>query len=310
MVLALVLAPPGAAQVAATKEAGFFKFEGKLSTDDPKDTQRETPCKVHLVKFKEGRVYTIDMVSTQFDSYLRLEDSKGNQLDEDDDSGGGFNARIIFNCNKAGEYKVICTTFAAQMSGKYSLTIKESVQVVKGGTPRQGLVGKPAPDFEAGFAINGTARRLADLKGQVVLLTFWDVQSAPCVATLPRLREWHKAYRSKGLAIVALTFYNFEIGQKLGFDRESGQFKRLAEASKATEQVMLQAFAAHHHLEFSLLAMPRREAVATFDAYVVNGVPQFVLIDRQGIVHSIRVGEDAATAAILEKDLKDVLAEK
>jgi peroxiredoxin len=306
--LALSLTTPSLAQVA--KEPGIMRFEGKLTADDPKDPQRQGPSKIHVVKLKDGKTYTIDMVSKQLDSYLRLEDSKGNQLDEDDDSGGDLNARIVFNCSKAGDYKVICTSFNPQGVGSYTLTIKESVRTVKLSTPHQGLLGKPAPDFEAGFAVNGKARRLADLKGKVVLLNFWEVQSAPSVATLPRLREWHKAYRDKGLAIVGLTFYNFEIGQKLGFDRGSGQFKRLPTADKASEQAMLQAFAAHHHLDYLLLAMPRDDAIATFDAYVVNGLPQFALIDRQGIVRLVRVGEDAQTAAALESEMKKLLAEK
>lgn len=52
---------------------------------------------------KAGKVYTIDMVSKDFDSYLRLFDPKGNQLEEDDDSGGDLNSRIVFNCTQDGE---------------------------------------------------------------------------------------------------------------------------------------------------------------------------------------------------------------
>jgi thiol-disulfide isomerase/thioredoxin len=303
--LALTWTAPGFAQVA--KQPGVMRFEGKLTASDPKDAQRQTPSKIHRVNLKEGKVYTIDMVSTQFDSYLRLLDARGNQLDEDDDGGGNLNARIIFNCSKSGEYQIICTTFAAQMSGNYTLTIKESAQTVRTRTPYQALLGKRAPDFLAGITLNGKATRLSDLQGKVILLNFWEVQSGPAVAMLPKLREWHKKYEADGLAIVGLTFYNFEIGQKLAFDGKSGQLTRLPQANRATEEAMLRAFAAHHHLDYLLMALPREPAVALFDAYAVNGLPQFVIIDRQGIIRAIRVGQDAATAAALESEFKKLL---
>src|ERR1700677_4846728 len=88
-----------------------FEFSGKFTDNDPKDAQRMGPAQTHLIKMKAGNTYTIDMVSTELDSYLRLLDMKGMQLDEDDDSGGNLNSRIIFNCSKDGEYKIVCTTF-------------------------------------------------------------------------------------------------------------------------------------------------------------------------------------------------------
>jgi thiol-disulfide isomerase/thioredoxin len=304
----LVLLPAvSAAQVVGDKNT--VTIQGKLAVDDPKDAKRNQPSKTHLVRMFGGKVYTIDMVSTQFDSYLRLEDAKGMQLDEDDDSGGNLNARIVFNCSKDGEYKVICTTFNGKV-GNYTLTVKESVQTVKPGASHQGLVGKAAPDFHADFAVNGKGGMLSDLKGKVVLLAFWEIQSGPCAATFPRLRGWHKAHHAEGLAIVGLTFYNFEIGQKLTLDRDTGQLTRIARASKETEQALLRDFARHHLLDYLLLVQRRADAVATFDAYVVNGLPQFVLIDRAGIVRMVRVGEDEATAAALESEFKKLLVEE
>jgi peroxiredoxin len=313
VLLTLVLATPGVAQVAAPKPAAGLRVVAKLSGTDPKDTARNTPCKIYPVLMKSGRVYTIDMVSTQFDSYLRLEDKNGSQLDEDDDSGGNLNARIVFNCSKDGEYKVICTCFNEgslnQSAGNFTLTIKESAQAVKLlGTPHQQLLGKAAPDFHSDFAVNGKAVKLSDLKGKVVLLAFWEIQSSPSLAMLPRLRDWHKAHRDQGLALVGVTYYNFEIGQKLRFDKETGQVKRIDTANKESEQALLKAFAAYHHLDYLLLALSREDALGIFDAYVVNGLPQFVLIDRKGIVRLIRVGEDAATATAVESELKKLLA--
>src|SRR5213075_661241 len=127
----------------------------------------------------------------QFDNYLRLEDAKGKELAEDDDSGGMQNARIIFNCQTDGEYKVICTAYAPEGMGSYVLTIKKSGVAPKLSTPHAAVVGKPAIDLEADFALNGKVLKLADLKGKVVLVDFWAVWSPQSVATLEKLRAWH-----------------------------------------------------------------------------------------------------------------------
>ena len=90
---------------AGVEKGKDFVFKGKLSKDDPKDAMRGGPAQVHQIFLKAGSVYTIDMVSKEMDSYLRLLDPKGKQLDEDDDSGGDLNSRIVFNCNADGEYQ-------------------------------------------------------------------------------------------------------------------------------------------------------------------------------------------------------------
>src|SRR5438105_2950700 len=97
--LALVPAAAGVTRAGGKAEKDF-KTAGKLTKDDPKDKKRDAVCQIHTVRMKKGGVYTIDMVSTQFDSYLRLEDAKGRELAEDDDSGGNLNAQIVFTCPK------------------------------------------------------------------------------------------------------------------------------------------------------------------------------------------------------------------
>ena len=55
--------------------------------------------------------------------------------------------------------------------------------------------------------------------------------------------------------------------------------------------------------------MPPVIFVTAFDDYAVNGVPQAVLIDRQGMVRMIRY-DDEKTAPALEAEIKKLLAEK
>jgi hypothetical protein len=104
---------------------GTFRFAGQLTKDDPADPVRaKSVHRVHSVTLKGGKTYTIDMLSGYFDSYLRLEDSSRTVLAEDDDSGGGLNARIVFRAPKTDTYRIIATSYDGG-TGKYALNIKE-----------------------------------------------------------------------------------------------------------------------------------------------------------------------------------------
>ena len=290
------------------KEKDFF-VKGTLAKTDPRDKDRGGPSQVHTVTLKAGKAYTIDMVGMGFDAYLRLLDAKGNQLEEDDDSGGNLNARIIFNCTRDAEYTVLCTTFGANEAGNYTLTVKVSGDVTKNSSSHAQLLGKAAPDFEADFAINGKTAKLADLKGKVVLLAFLDVRSGASTALLPKLSEWHKAHKDAGLVVLGLTYYASDIGQKVRFDAESGKLVNAKEGDRKTEQAAFVAFARHHKIEHALLTMPRQNALAAFDAYLVNGCPQVALVDRAGNVRLIDVGGEKGAAGV-ESELKKLLTEK
>src|SRR5436190_13419664 len=54
----------------------------------------------HPFRMEAGATYTIDLIGHGFDAYLRVADSTGKSLAEDDDSGGSLNSRIIFTAPK------------------------------------------------------------------------------------------------------------------------------------------------------------------------------------------------------------------
>jgi serine protease Do len=72
---------------------------------------------------KSGQKYQIDLRS-QWDNFLRLENAQGQQLAQDDDSGGFPNARIIFQAPADGYYRIIVTSYAPGVNGSYTLTVK------------------------------------------------------------------------------------------------------------------------------------------------------------------------------------------
>ncbi len=106
------------------KKAVDVTIAGQIVEGDAKDTGRQFPCKVHIIKLEKGKTYQIDMVSTDFDTYLRIEDSAGKQLAEDDDGGGMLNSRIKLVADKDDSFKVIATSFSGG-EGAYTLTVKD-----------------------------------------------------------------------------------------------------------------------------------------------------------------------------------------
>ena len=97
-----------------------------LTTADLKDKVRMSSyCKTFVFEMKEGKNYQLDMTSGVFDSYLRLENPTGEQVAADDDGGGYPSARIIYRAPKTGDFTIICTTFGANSTGKFMLTVKE-----------------------------------------------------------------------------------------------------------------------------------------------------------------------------------------
>ncbi len=65
------------------------------------------------------------------------------------------------------------------------------------------------PWFNTGPATTGipapsAALDLASLRGKVVLVDFWTYSCINCIRTLPYLKSWYEAYKSKGLVIVGV----------------------------------------------------------------------------------------------------------
>lgn len=285
-----------------------IKIDGVLAKNDDKDPRRNTPCKIHVVTLQGGQSYTIDLIGRGFDAYLRLEDKAGKELAEDDDSGGDLNAQIVFNCKKDDDYRIICTSQGIG-SGKYTLTVRSAGAFASAGSHAR-MVGTRAPDFEGDFALNGKAVKLSDLQGKVVALEFWAVQSGSSIAALPRVREWHKSHKDAGLAVVGVTYFNSDLGHKLGFDESTGQVINVASTSPATDRELFKAFAAHHKLDHLLLALHKEKALKTFNDYLVDGLPQLVLIDRQGIVRFACVGDAQMRNPDVDGEIKKLLVEK
>jgi hypothetical protein len=107
----------------------LLRVAGELTRDDPVDpVLKKGYHKVYSVQFVAGAYYRIDLVSKDFDAYVRLEASTGKQLAEDDDGGGEFNARLIYKAQKGDTCRIIVTTYAANKTGRFLLTVTASAR--------------------------------------------------------------------------------------------------------------------------------------------------------------------------------------
>jgi len=65
-------------------------------------------------------------------------------------------------------------------------------------------VGAPAPPLTL-VTLDGQHISTADLRGQVVILTFWATWCAPCRAELPLLSDYAARHHAEGLTVLAFS---------------------------------------------------------------------------------------------------------
>src|SRR5258706_10509764 len=66
------------------------------------------------------------------------------------------------------------------------------------------LIGSPAPDWTFTRWVRGGPYRLADLRGRVVLIRFWNENCRFCAATLPALEQLQKQHADDGLLVIGV----------------------------------------------------------------------------------------------------------
>lgn len=62
----------------------------------------------------------------------------------------------------------------------------------------------PAPDLQGGEWLNSAPLALAGLRGQAVLVHFWDYAGVNCLRTLPYLQAWAARYAAVGFTLIGV----------------------------------------------------------------------------------------------------------
>jgi thiol-disulfide isomerase/thioredoxin len=162
------------------------------------------------------------------------------------------------------------------------------------------LVGTDAPEYEAQSFVGMEPTTLAQLRGKVVLLDFWAVWCGPCIATFPHLKEWSHTYGDKGFVILGLTS-----DQGFVWDEGKKRAVRGEDVSHEQELEMLESFRNHHELTHGFVLTPKGSDYNK--QLAVQGIPQAVLLDQQGVIRMIKVGSGPQNAKALEDEIKKLL---
>jgi cytochrome c biogenesis protein CcdA/thiol-disulfide isomerase/thioredoxin len=156
----------------------------------------------------------------------------------------------------------------------------EPAQATDLGLPDAG----PAPELRgisATFNTGGAPLRIAGLRGRVVLLDFWTYSCINCLRTIPELKALDERYRGAGLTVVGVHTPEFL------FEADPGNVGRAVRDLGIRYPVVLD---------------PRYE---TWDAYGTRYWPTTYLIDRDGHVRDLHVGEgdEARTEKLVRRAL-------
>lgn len=139
------------------------------------------------------------------------------------------------------------------------------------------LPNHPAPDFTLD-TLNGESIRLADLRGDVVLINIWASWCAPCRAEMPMIQAAAQRYADQDLHILAV--------------------------NQAENPQTVQQFLQKHGLSFGAL-LDRDGSVS--HQYHARALPATFFVDRNGIIRTVYYGQ--LTNSVLNGTLEQLLAE-
>lgn len=148
-------------------------------------------------------------------------------------------------------------------------TAPENRQVAQTPTVESPVLGQ-APELVGDTWLNTDAPlTLASLKGKVVLLEMWTFGCVNCRNTLPALKDWHARFAERGLVVIGNHYPEF------GYEADLDNLKQ-AVADLGISYPIVQDNTGDN-----------------FRAYRANYWPTIYLIDGQGRLRYVHIGEGA-----------------
>lgn len=142
----------------------------------------------------------------------------------------------------------------------------------------------PAPELTNNVWLNvDSPLRLADLRGKVVILEMWTFGCINCQNVMPSLKEWHSKYKDQGLVIIGNHFPEFS------FEADLNNLKDAI---------------ARNGIQY---AVAQDNDGATWRAYKNHYWPALYLIDKQGHIRYVHIGEGRYKET--EENIKALLEE-
>ena len=144
-------------------------------------------------------------------------------------------------------------------------------------------IGMPAPEIASQTWLNSTPKRLADLRGNVVLVEFWTFGCYNCRNVEPYVKAWHKKYSAQGLVVIGVHSPEFN------YERDLENVKQHLRENDIQYPVPIDN-------DFSI-----------WKRFGNHYWPAMYLIDKRGIIRYTRIGEGGYRQT--EQQIQTLLAE-
>ena len=128
-------------------------------------------------------------------------------------------------------------------------------------------VGMKAPDIASQTWLNSASIQLSDLKGKVVMVEFWTFGCYNCRNVEPHVKEWHEKYAEQGFVVIGVHSPEFS------YEHDLDQVTR---------------YLKEHGIRFPV---PIDNDFSTWNRYGNRYWPAMYLIDKQGVIRHVRIGE-------------------
>ena len=121
--------------------------------------------------------------------------------------------------------------------------------------------------------VGGDTETLSDYRGQVLLLDFWATWCAPCIASLPEVTTLQQVLGDQGFQVITIS-----IDENVGL----------------VEQFM------NDRMELPFVNWFVGEQSKLYDDWAIQGVPTYIVVDREGVVRGRTHDVESLYEVILE----------